>query len=90
MRCKTAMCVDGELSESFIAHRDSPLPVTFKGQSSNNGTSIASCMRRNIIYLNDLYSDEDVRFKDSQRPAMPISTCTITRRGCAMRYAATC
>ncbi|HOP16912.1 MAG TPA: tyrosine-type recombinase/integrase [Gammaproteobacteria bacterium] len=59
--------VDGELSESF--HRSPRLTVAGDIQRSiiKQRDQYRPLHERNIIYLNDLYSDEDVRFKDGQR-----------------------
>lgn len=64
---KRELVVDGELSETF--HRSPRLTVAGDIQKSiiKQRDQFRPLHARNIIYLNDLYTEEDVRFKDRQR-----------------------
>ncbi len=61
------LVVDGELSETY--HRSPRLTVAGHIQKSiiKQKDQFRPLNARNIIYLNDLYTEDDVRFKDRQR-----------------------
>lgn len=64
---KRELVIDGELSETF--HRSPRLTVAGDIQKSviKQRGQFQPLHSRNIIYLNDLYPEDDVRFKDRQR-----------------------